>query len=138
MPRLAGVNLLGVLLGAIAMYFVGWMWFGMLFDTMWMEANGYTLEELEANFSPLIVFGGGFLVPLILTFALGWLLKKTGTTGLGACAKFGAILGLIMAAPLLAYGFIYNPAPSVTDLLLDTSHSFVGFVVSCTVLSFFE
>ncbi|MEO9969292.1 MAG: DUF1761 domain-containing protein [Hyphomonadaceae bacterium] len=138
MPRLGGVNLVGVLLAAIAIYFVGFLWFGVLFHDIWQAANGYSLEQLEASFDPLIVFGGGFLIPLILAFGIGWLLKKTGTTGLGPSIAFGAMLAILFAAPVLGYSFVYNIIHSPTDLLLDISHSFVGFVVGAAVLSFFD
>jgi len=138
MPRIAGVNLLGGLLAAIAIYFVGALWFGLVFDQMWMDANGYTLEQIEANFSAPIFFGVGFLIPLILAFAIGWLLKATNTKGLVPSIIFGAKLGLFIAAPILTYGFVYNIIHSVTDLLLDTSHSLAGFMIGAGVLSFFE
>ena len=59
MPKLAGVNLLGVLLAALAIYFVGFVWFGLLFQDLWVNANGYTEAQLTENFSPGVVFGGG-------------------------------------------------------------------------------
>lgn len=138
MPRIGGVNLIGVLLAAIAIYFVGFVWFGVLFHEMWQAANGYTLEQLEASFDPLILFGGGFLIPLVLAFGLGWLIKKTGTKGLRPCVAFGAMMAVVFAAPVLGYSFVYNVIHSPTDLLLDVSHSFVGFVVGAAVLSFFD
>ncbi len=138
MPRIAGVSLVGVLLAAIAIYFVGFLWFGLLFHDVWQAANGYTLEQLEASFDPLILFGGGFLIPLILAFGIGWLIQKTGTKGLGACITLGAMLAILFAAPVLGYSFVYNIIHSPMDLLLDVSHSFVGFVVGAAVLSFFD
>ncbi len=138
MPRIAGVNLMGGLLAAIAIYFVGFLWFGLLFDDVWMAANGYTEQEILDSFNPAIFFGGGFLIPLILAFAIGWLLKKTETTGLGPSVLFGAKLGLVLAAPILAYGFVYTVNHSGVDLLLDTSHSLTGFIVGAAVLSFFD
>ncbi len=138
MPRIAGVNLVGVLLAAIAIYFVGFLWFGLLFHDQWQAANGYTLEQLEASFDPVIVFGGGFLIPLILAFGLGWLFQKTGTKGLGPCVRFGALLSILIAAPILGYSFVYNIIHSPMDLLLDVSHSVAGFIVGSAVLSFFD
>jgi len=138
MPRIAGVNLLGWILAAIAIYFVGFIWFAVLFDQVWMDANGYTLEQMEASFDPVILFGGGFVIPLILAFAVGWLLKATGTKGLVPSVIFGAKLGLLVAAPILAYSFVYNVIHSPVDLALDTSHSLVGFIVGAAVLSFFD
>ena len=138
MPRLAGVNLLGGLLAAIAIYFVGALWFGLVFDQIWMDANGYTLEQIEASFSPSIFFGVGFLIPLILAFSLGWLLKLTGTKGLMPCVLFGVKTALFVAAPILAYSFVYDPVHSVADLLLDIGHSLAGFMIGAAVLSFFD
>ena len=138
MPKIAGVNLLGGVLATFAIYFVGFVWFGLLFHDLWQTANGYTEEQLVASFDPVILFGGGFVIPLILAFALGWLLKATGTKGLVPSVLFGAKLGLFVAAPILAYGFVYNINHSITDLVLDVSHSFVGLMVGAAVLSFFD
>ena len=32
MPRLAGINLVGVLVSAILIYFIGFLWYGLLFS----------------------------------------------------------------------------------------------------------
>lgn len=138
MPRIAGVSLIGGLLAAMAIYFVGALWFAVLFDQVWMDANGYTLEEIEAGFDVLIFAGGGFIIPLILAFAIGWLLKATGTKGLMPSIVFGLKLGVFVAAPILAYGFVYNVIHSPVDLMLDISHSLVGFMLGAAVLSFFD
>ena len=103
-----------------------------------MDANGYTLEEIEAGFDVLIFAGGGVIIPLILAFAIGWLLKATGTKGLAASVMFGFKLGVFVAAPILAYGFVYNVIHSPIDLALDISHSLVGFMLGAAVLSFFD
>ncbi len=138
MPKIAGVNALGVLLAALGIYVIGILWFGILFQELWITSNGYTLEKLEANFSPVLVYGGGVLIPLILAFAIGWLLKVTGTKGLQASLLFGLKLGLFIVGPLMAYGYVYNETPSLTAFLLDFSHSLVGFIVGAGILSYFE
>ena len=40
MPKITGVNVLGVLLAAVAMFFIGFIWYGLLFTEPWMAANG--------------------------------------------------------------------------------------------------
>ena len=54
MPRLSGVNLLGVLLAAIVMFFVGFVFYGMLFSGHWMAARGYT-ADMAADANPALV-----------------------------------------------------------------------------------
>ncbi|MEM6900972.1 MAG: DUF1761 domain-containing protein [Pseudomonadota bacterium] len=138
MPRLAGVNLLGGFLAAVAIYAVGALWFGALFQELWVSANGYTDEQLTQNFNPAIVFGGGAVIPIILAFAIGWLLKATNTTGLMPSVVFAAKLALFIATPILAYSFVYNVYHSTTDLMLDVSHSLFGFMLGAAVLSLFD
>ncbi|MEM7663436.1 MAG: DUF1761 domain-containing protein [Pseudomonadota bacterium] len=138
MPRIAGVSLLGGLLAAVAIYAVGALWFGALFQELWVTANGYTDEQLTENFNAGIVFGGGAIIPIILAFAIGWLLKATNTSALVPSVVFAAKLALFIAAPILAYSFVYNVYHSTTDLMLDIGHSLVGFMLGAAVLSFFE
>lgn len=138
MPRLAGVNLLGVLLAGVAIYFVGFMWFAVLFDQYWMEVNGYTLEEIETNFSVPIFAVGGIVIPLVLAFALGWLMRVAGIKGLVPAMLFGAKVALLVAAPAFAYDFVYSPNHSVAALVLDITHTLTGLVLGAAVLSFFE
>lgn len=51
---------------------------------------------------------------------------------------FAAQLALLLAAPLYAYDFVYGPNHSIIALLLDISHSLVGFILGAAVLSFFD
>lgn len=42
MPKIFGINALGVLLAAVAMYFMGFIVYGLLATDIWMGARGYT------------------------------------------------------------------------------------------------
>lgn len=138
MPRIANVSLLGVFLAGVAIFFVGFLWFSLLFGQLWMDSNGYTPAQIEENFSLPIFAVGGIAIPLIVAFAIGWLMKLADIKGLGPSIFFGAKLGILLAAPLFAYDFVYSPNHSVTALLLDVSHSLAGFMVGAAVLSFFD
>lgn len=138
MPRIARVSLLGVFLAGLAIFFVGFLWFSLLFDQLWMDSNGYTLQQIEDNFSVPIFAVGGIAIPMVVAFAIGWLMKLGDIKGLAPSLLFGAKLGILLATPLFAYDFVYSPNHSVTALLLDASHSLVGFMVGAAVLSFFD
>ncbi|MEQ9314273.1 MAG: DUF1761 domain-containing protein, partial [Henriciella sp.] len=45
MPRIANVNLVGVLLAAIVIYFVGFLWYGLLFSEPYMNGIGVYFGE---------------------------------------------------------------------------------------------
>lgn len=154
MPKLAGVNLVGVFLAALAIFFIGFIWYGLLFTAPWMEANGLFLMG-EGSDAPMqwltadglqtatgapdpMIMAGGFLLSLVLSFGLGWHMNQKSISKLSTAALFGLWIALLIGVPVAAYDFIYTPWHSVPGLLVDASHIVVGFVAACSIMSFFD
>ncbi|MEM1087396.1 MAG: DUF1761 domain-containing protein [Pseudomonadota bacterium] len=155
MPKIAGVNLLGVILAAVAMFFVGFIWYGVLFTEPWMGANGLfftdetkqtmqwlTAEGLQsvqaaAGPNPMVMLWG-FVLSLALSFGIGWHMKQKGITKLGTALLFGLWLSLLIGVPLMAYDTVYTPYGSLIGLFVDGSHTVATFLAASAVLSFFD
>ncbi|MEL6857920.1 MAG: DUF1761 domain-containing protein [Pseudomonadota bacterium] len=155
MPKIAGVNLLGVLLAAVAMFFIGFIWYGLLFVEPWMGANGlfFTdeaktamqwltadgLQTVAADAGPNpIVMLWGFVLSLVLSFGLGWHMKQKNISKLNTALLFGLWMSLLIGVPLMAYDTVYTPYGSLMGLFVDGSHTVVTFVAACAVLSLFD
>lgn len=155
MPKIAGVNPLGVFLAAVAMYFVGFIWYGFLFTEPWMAANGLFfadeakttmqwltadgLQSLSADAGPNpMVMLWGFVLSLVLSFGLGWHMNQKNISKLGTAALFGLWMSLLIGVPLMAYDTVYTPYGSLMGLFVDGSHTVATFVAACVVLSFFD
>ena len=155
MPRIAGVNLLGALLAAIAVFFIGFIWYGLLFTEPWMNANGLffaddaktTMQWLTADGlqtvpadegpNPMVMLWG-FVLSFAVSFGLGWFMKREDIAGLGPAALFGLLVGLLIGVPLMAYDTVYTPYNSLAGLFVDGSHTVATFIAACMVLSFFD
>ena len=155
MPKIAGVSLIGVLLAAVAMFFVGFLWYGVLFQEPWMNANGlFFTDEAKTSMQWLTADGiqsvagdagpnpmvmlWGFVLSLVLAFGLGWHMKQKSISKLDTAALFGLWMGLLIGVPLMMYGYVYSPAHSWELLLINSGHVVVTFVAACAVLSFFD
>jgi len=155
MPKIAGVNVLGIFLGAVAMFFIGFLWYGVLFQEPWMNANGlFFAEAAKENMQWLTADGvksvsvatgpdpmvllWGFVLSLVLTFGLGWHMKQKGILKLGSAVMFGLWIGLLIGVPLAAYDTVYTPFGSLMGLFVDGSHTLVTFVAACAILSLFD
>ncbi len=136
MPKLAGVNLLGIVLAALAMWIIGFIWYGLLFSNAWMSAHGWTEASFEGQSA--LWMPAGFLISLILSFGLGWHMKQKQIAKLDTAALFGLWLALLIGVPLMMYAYVYSPSHSWELLLIDGSHTIVTFVAACAVLSFFD
>lgn len=155
MPKIAGVNLLGVVLAAVAMFFIGFLWYGVLFQEPWMNANGLFFADetkqsmqwltadgiqsvaSDAGPNPMVMLWG-FVLSLVLSFGLGWHMKQKSISKAGTAALFGLWIGLLIGVPLMAYDTVYTPFGSLMGLFVDGSHTVVTFVAASLVLSFFD
>ena len=154
MPKIAGVNPIGVLLAAIAMFLIGFIWYGLAFTEPWMGANGLfftdetktmmqwlTADGLQtvardAGPDPMIMLLG-FVLSLVLSFGLGWHMNQKNNSKLSTAVLFGLWMSLLIGVPLMAYDTVYTPYNSLAGLLVDGSHTVATFVVACAVMSFF-
>ena len=155
MTKIAGVNPLGVVLGAVAMFFIGFIWHGGSLTEPWMAANGLCFTDeaksamqglsadgvqtaaADAGPNPMIM-GLGFVLSLVLSFGLGWHMKQKNISTLPTAVLFGLWISLLIGVPLLAYDAVYTPYGSLMGLFVDGSHTVVTFIAACAVLSFFD
>jgi|Transcript_9828 ABC-type amino acid transport system permease subunit len=155
MPKIAGVNLLGVLLAAVAMFFIGFIWYGLVFTEPWMAANGlfYTDEtktamqwltadgltsvSADAGPQPMIMLAG-FVLSLVLSFGLGWHMKQKNISKLGTAVLFGLWISLLIGLPLIAYDTVYTPYGSLMGFFVDGSHTVATIIAACAIMSLFD
>ena len=150
MPRLAGVNLVGALLAAIVIYFIGFLWYGLLFSEPYMNAIGVYFNEAGDAATFMTADGpqdmqpdmawmlAGMVIPLVLAFGLGWPLRRKAIQSVASAALSGLALGLLIGLPLMAYDLVYTPWHSLAGFLVDGSHTLVTFVAGAIVLALFD
>lgn len=121
---MARINWVGVIAATIVAFFVGFLWYGLIFQEQWMALTGVTGEGESAN--PLWMLAG--LGQTFVTMSgLGWFISKIGAGWVGG-AKVGMIAGVCFALMTSAYGFIYQTS-AMGLLPIDWSHLLVVYVV---------
>jgi hypothetical protein len=153
MPKLLGVNLLATLLAALAMYFVGFVIYGLALQQVWLAelledrgvlaagaGAGMTLEELVAASAPLIgpetqvmSMSLGFVISLVTAFGVAQLLRWTGAATLPQAIARAAGAWLFFAATTLAYGPVYA-LESPTLFAIDCAHLLIGYCAAAAVI----
>jgi hypothetical protein len=94
-------NWLALLVSAVAGFFLGGLWYGMLFTNQWMAGNGITMAgekvmkngvEMPHTMLPMIVNAVSLLV---YAYLMNWLINKASAFDLKSGATIGAVIGLI-------------------------------------------
>ncbi len=135
MPRILGLNPLAVLVAGLAFWMVGALWYGALFADLWFGLWGFVEADearMEAVMAPAMT--AGLIQCLLFAGFLATALKAVKAEGLTASIKWAVFFwaGFVLLAQ--AYGAIYALQP-VLLLVLDASHTLVGFIVMSVLLS---
>ncbi|HUP98926.1 MAG TPA: DUF1761 domain-containing protein [Aeromicrobium sp.] len=98
---------LAVLLGGIAFFVLGALWYSFLFRKPWAADMGLDVPERPAQ-PPAGPLAGTFVVSLIVAYVIEFWVRDHGL-GFGLCR--GTLVGLAMAAVVAQNGF-FDPRPN--------------------------
>ncbi len=106
------MNWLAMALAAASSLLIGFIWYHpKVFGTAWMTSIGRTREETEKNFNMLTMFGGSFLLALLATIPLGYMVSHPDENLSPFVHGFyhGAMYtGVMLALPVIGVNAIYE------------------------------
>lgn len=89
---IANINFWAVIVSAICAFFIGWLWYGVLFGNLWMKLNGFTEEGLKEGGMPMpLMMGVNYIAVVLAAFAIAMFI------GVEANAGFGIFAGVTIA-----------------------------------------
>jgi len=140
MPKIFGTSLLGIVAATVAFYILGFLWYGIIFQEMWMGLGGITEEAAAAKAEAmgLMMYVWGITITLMQVLGLAYILNHAGASLLTTCAKICAVVAVLIALPVIAYGAIYGIHYPVKLLGLDFAHLLIGYLIVGIILSFFR
>lgn len=135
MPKLFGLNILGLAAGSVAFFVLGWLWYGVIFMEKWMSLMGMSVDPAAPmDMTPMIY---GFFNVVIVTLGIGLLLKWLNVSKLVTAIKYGLIVCVCFALTTEAYAMIYGNG--ATELfLINSSYNLVGYAMVAAIWSFFD
>lgn len=126
----SAVSWLGVIIGSIAFFAIGGIWYGPLFSKKWLELTDQTEEDLAGSNMPL-TYGGTFVLTAIAAVALGALIGADASPGSGAAVGF--VVGLLIVSTTLAVNMLYERKPPAL-LGLNAGYNILGFTAMGAIL----
>ncbi len=120
---MGNIGIVTVLLGAVAFFVVGMIWYTVLFGKAWQKAAGITEEDMRGSNMPLI-FGLSFLFELLISLVLGHQIAMTDPSDrVIMMMAVGFALGLMI--PAIGINYLYL-RKSAAHFFIDAGHFLVG------------
>ena len=119
------IDWLGVVLGAVAFFAVGGLWYGVLFGKLWQREVGMSDEQLKAGANMPLIFGLCFLLELLVSLTVGHMFAAIDHPSDRAKLMITVGLAIGVMAPAIGITYLYM-RKSLKLFLLDSAHFVVG------------
>ncbi len=131
--RIFGLPVIGILVAAIVVFVIGFVWYGLLFDQQWMQAYDLTEADFEGN-SPWWM-AGGFVISIAIAKAMAFVVRWNNWPDMGRAVYMAGMLGLVLGGAIAAYGYVWTPDHNLTLFLIDWGHMIITWAAAAAVLT---
>lgn len=120
---MGNVNYLAVLLGAVAFFAVGAVWYSVLFGKAWQRESGMSDETIQDS-NMALIFGLCFVLELVVAWMLGHLIARTNPQP-HVIMMFAFGFGAFVMTPAVGINYLYQ-RQSLKLFAIDAGHFIVG------------
>ena len=121
------INWLAVVLGTLAFFAVGAIWYSALFGKIWQRELGMSDEQLKSGLNMPLIFGTCLLLEFVVVLTLGHLFAFLHP-GPHAIMMMATGFGLAIMTPAVGINYLYQ-RKSLKLFLIDAGHFVVGMTV---------
>tara|TARA_B100001057_G_scaffold455755_1_gene502518 strand:+ start:442 stop:858 length:417 start_codon:yes stop_codon:yes gene_type:complete len=126
---MGNVNLLAVVLGTVAFFAIGALWYGPLFGKSWREMNGMTDEMVKAGPQPgqkpvWLIMLLAFLLEMVVVLMLGHNIARTNPAP-HVVMMMAVGFGALIMTPALGINYLFQMRPGKL-FAIDAAHFIVG------------
>jgi len=130
------VNILIVLVAAIAGFIISSLWYSLLFGKKWMKLVGITAEEAERmknekHGKEMLL---GFISTFIMAYVLGYVLILAGVADISGAITLAVILWLGFIATMTLGPVLWEKKP-LGLYLLNNEHNLLVLIVMSIILT---
>ena len=122
------INWLAVVLGTVAFFAVGAIWYTLLFGKAWQRATGLSEAQLKGGADMPLIFGTCFVLEFIVVLTLGHIVAVLQPDD-HAKMMIAVGLGLAVMAPATGINYLYQ-RKSLKLFLIDSGHFVVGMAAA--------
>jgi len=139
MPKVFNTSWLAVILATLSYFMFGWIWYGLLFDDIWMASSGITEAMAQANMDEKggMIWVGAIAMSLGQAIGVLMMIHHRRARSFVACLIATFWLIVTIGLPILAYTSVWGTIP-LSGFLLDAGHMLVGYLMMAAIYSLFR
>ena len=128
------VNWLAVLVGALAYFFLGAIWYSALFRNAWIKATGANMNNPDGRKGFAGILIGSFITIVITSIGLALIITRVQSSGWMTGCKIGLITGICFSAATICNSYLYEKRPIALSAI-NSLYNIVGCVLAGIIIA---
>ena len=128
------VNWLAVLVGALAYFFLGAIWYSALFRNAWIKATGVNMNDPNGRKGFAGIMITSFITILVTSIGLALLITRIQSGGWMTGVKIGLIAGVCFSAATICNSYLYEKRPIALSTI-NSLYNIVGCVIAGIIIA---
>jgi hypothetical protein len=130
----SNINWLAVLVGSLAYFFLGAIWYSFLFKNAWIRLSGINMEDPNVKTGVALTMLTSFVLMIVASTGLAILIARTGSAGWTTGLKIGLIAGICFSATAISIAYVYEKRPLGLHLI-NGAYSVFGCALSGIIIA---
>ena len=128
------INWLAVLVGALAYFFLGAIWYSALFRNAWIKAAGVNMNDPNKKKGLAGIMITSFITTVVTTIGLALLISRIGVGNWMTGCKIGLIAGVCFSAATICNSYLYEKRPTALSLI-NGFYNIFGCVIAGVIIA---
>jgi uncharacterized membrane protein len=126
-----------VLVGTLAYFFLGAIWYSALFRNAWIKAAGVNMNDPNKRTGLAGIMIASFITILITTTGLAVLINRVGTGSWMTGCKIGLIAGICFSAATICNSYLYEKRP-IALTAINSLYNIFGCAIAGIILAIWK
>ena len=128
------INWLSVLVAGLAYFFLGALWYTVLFGKKWKSYNGALMNQPDAKKGSTGIMFLSFILMLVCAFGLSLIVTRLNISGWEVGLKLGILTGVFFSATAISISYVYEKKPLGLHLI-NGLYNVVGNIIAAIIVA---
>jgi len=129
-----GINYFAVIVSAIVYYFIGFIWYTLLFGGIWEKETGVSMKSTGKP--KAWAMAGQFISTLLLTLGIAIILRLYGSYGITEGIYVSALITIFFVIPINSGNLFFTGKNKL--FILDVCERAIGSLMTGIILGFWK
>lgn len=128
------INWLAVIVGGLAYFVLGALWYSLLFKNAWVRLSGINMNDPNIKKGTAQIMFASLVLMIVASVGLALFIARIGADGWMTGLKVGLVAGVCFSATAICISYLYEKKPLGLHLI-NSFYNIFGCVIAGIIIA---